>query len=156
MHQVAMPCWHWSSDVAHAFPMLFPVASYASMYHLCVIYAPAPMLLLLCSCSYVASPMLLHHLCIICVPSLHHLGITCPSFVHHVCIIYAQSILSLHQVCIIHAPSMHRGIIYASPMHRLGIIQVPSRCHPCTSSASSTYRLCIIYVSYVQMLWSIH
>ena len=110
-YKVAMPCWHCSSDVAHAFPMLFPVASYTSMYRLCVIYAPAPMLLLLCGISY-APASSMYHLCTIAASPRHHLSIFCASCMHHLCTIYFSS---MHQVCIIHIPSIHHlSIINAS------------------------------------------
>ena len=122
-----MPCWHCSSDVAHAFPMLFPVASYTSMYRLCVIYAPAPMLLLLCGISYAAASSM-YHLCTIAASPRHHLSIFCASCMHHLCIVHSISASGMHHPCTIYASRHHLCITYVSSMshtctmHHLWII----------------------------------
>ena len=126
-YKVAMPCWHCSSDVAHAFPMLFPVASYTSMYRLCVIYAPAPMLLLLCGISYAAASSM-YHLCTIAASPRHHLSIFCASCMHHLCIVHSISASGMHHPCTIYASRHHLCITYVSSMshtctmHHLWII----------------------------------
>ena len=158
-----MPCWHCSSDVAHAFPMLLPVASYFN----------SMLLLFHCETMWFISVSSTHHLCGIHVSSIQRLRVVYASSMYYRGI-SAMHPLSRHQLGIAFASSMHLlCIIHVSCRGHMSIMYVtiiysPSMCHLRTSSAlsmyhlrtisaSSIHRLCVIYApDYTIYVPSIH
>ena len=100
-YKVAMPCWHCSSDVAHAFPMLLPVTSYFN--------------------SMLPLRNLVVHFCLVHTSSMWHPCLIYPTSTCRLCLVhvlwryisYASSVYAStrHCLCIFYASSMHHPCI---------------------------------------------
>lgn len=142
-----MPCWHCSSDVAHAFPMLLPITSYFN----------SMLLLFHCETMWFISVSSTHHLCGIHVSSIQRLRVVYASSMYYRGI-SAMHPLSRHQLGIFYASSMHHPcIMWGAYEHHvrnynLFAIYVSSTHLLCIIDVSSTYHLCIIHSSPVRHL----